>query len=178
VTSQAGGPVVIVDFDRRWPALYERARAELLTAVGPWLVAVEHVGSTAVPGLAAKPVIDIMAGLRSLGAAAHCIPRLQALGYEYVPPFEAELPERRYFRRNAGAVRTHQVHMVETSSEFWERHLLFRDYLRAHPETAAEYAALKRNLAARFRDQREAYTDAKGPFIRAVEARARAERSR
>lgn len=171
-------PVVIVDYDSRWPALFEQARAELLGAIGPWIVAVEHIGSTAVPGLAAKPIVDIMAGLRTLADAPRCIAALQPLGWLYAPENEASLPERRYFDKDLAGVRAYHLHMVETASEFWERHLLFRDFLRARRDVAQEYAQLKRQLANRFRDQRDAYTDAKGPFIRAVEARARAEQQR
>jgi len=127
-----------------------------------------------VPGLAAKAVIDILVGTRSLAEAdAHCIAPVIALGYEYVPKFELEMPYRRYFRRPAAAGNlAHHIHLVENGSEFWERHLLFRDYLRAHPPTAREYEQLKRELAPRFDDAND-YAEAKTEFIGAVEARAR-----
>ncbi len=169
-------PVVIVDYDPRWPLLFDQARSEILRAIGPRVVAVEHIGSTAVPGLAAKPIVDIMVGLRTLEVAPQCIAALQRLGWVYVPENEASFPERRYFDKDLAGIRTEHLHMVETTSEFWERHLLFRDFLRAHRDVAEEYAQLKRDLTKKFRYQRDAYTDAKGPFIRAVEARARAER--
>src|SRR3972149_3482523 len=132
--------ITIAEYDPRWPSLYEEERARILAAIGEWLADIQHVGSTAVPGLAAKPTIDIMPGIRSLADAIHCIEPLLALGYQYIPDYEVELPERRYFRRPPGeAFRgrgTHHLHMVETTSQFWRRHILFRDYLRAHPETA------------------------------------------
>ncbi|MEK7247869.1 MAG: GrpB family protein, partial [Chloroflexota bacterium] len=136
-------------------------------AIGEWAVAIEHVGSTAVPGLAAKPIIDIMPAIRSLADARHIIAPMEALGYEYVPEFEDDLPERRYFRR--GVPRSHHVHVVETTSTFWRRHLAFRDYLRAHPETAAEYAALKRRLADGYGSDSGGYTNAKTEFITRIE---------
>lgn len=170
-------PVVIADYDPAWPARFEAEKARIVGAIGAWVVAVEHIGSTAVPGLAAKPILDIMVGLPSLDCAAQCIAPLQALGYEYVPEFEATIPERRYFRRK-WAGEAYHLHMVAVTSAFWERHLLFRDYLRTHPETARAYERLKRELAARFGHDRAAYTDAKTAFITAVEEQARAACSR
>ena len=132
-------------------------------------LAVEHVGSTAVPGLAAKPIIDILVRLRSLQDAAGVIPPLEGLGYEYLPEREIETPERRFLARPKTKPRTHHIHMVEVGSDFSERHLLFRDYLRAHPDAAREYEDLKRALAAQFRENREAYTEGKTPFVRRIE---------
>jgi GrpB-like predicted nucleotidyltransferase (UPF0157 family) len=95
------------------------------------------------------------------------------LGYEYVPEFESQLPDRRYFRR--GTPETHHVHMVPVSSDYWEEHLLFRDWLRSHPQAAEEYGKLKRGLASRFRFDRDAYRAGKVPFIDTVVAAARRE---
>jgi GrpB-like predicted nucleotidyltransferase (UPF0157 family) len=165
--------IVIADYDRRWPALFEEETARILDAIGRWLVDVQHVGSTAVPGLAAKPVIDIMPGIRDLADAPHCIGPLETLGYEYMPQFEDEMPFRRYFRK--GEPRSHHLHMVEPGSDFWQRHILFRDYLRAHPQAARQYAQVKRRLAAQFGSDREGYTEAKSGFIQDIEERARRE---
>jgi GrpB-like predicted nucleotidyltransferase (UPF0157 family) len=152
--------------------MFEEERDRISGAIGRWLAAIEHVGSTSVPGLAAKPIIDIMPGLRSLADAPHIIGPMEALGYEYVPEFEAQLPERRYFRR--GIPRTHHVHVVEASSRFWRRHLAFRDWLRAHPGDAAAYAELKRKLATQYGADRAGYTDAKSEFILGIEEKAAA----
>ena len=125
------------------------------------------------PGLAAKPVIDIMVGVRSLDDSPDVVERLEAIGYEYVPEFERQMPSRRYFRKLRGGRRTHQIHLVERSdAAFWDRHVLFRDHLRAHPDDAEEYARLKRGLSRRFRDDRTAYTDAKTVFISGIVRRA------
>ncbi|MHB0874462.1 MAG: GrpB family protein [Anaerolineae bacterium] len=164
-------PVVIVDYDQEWPARFAEEREIIVAAIGPHVVAVEHVGSTAVPGLGAKPVIDIIVGVRSLADAAACIEPLAAVGYDYHRDHEAEMPERRYFdvqteRRDA------HLHMVEYGGEFWRRHLAFRDYLRAHPEASAEYDRLKRELAARFGRDRDGYTNAKSDFVKDIERRA------
>lgn len=163
-------PIVIAGYDEHWPAMFEVERTHIVDAIGDWLADIQHVGSTAVPGLAAKPVIDIMPGLRSLDDAPHIIAPMQRLGYEYVPEFEAQLPERRYFRK--GLPRTHQLHVVETTSPFWHRHLAFRDYLRSHADTRDEYAALKRKLAAQHTHNRDDYTEGKTDFIRGVEEKA------
>lgn len=163
------GPVArVVDHDPRWPRLYEEERARILVAIGPWVAGIEHVGSTAVRGLAAKPIIDVLVGIRALADAVHCIPHLQAIGYEYVPEYEKELPERRYFRKGPVENRTHHLHLVEKGGEFWTSHLRFRDYLRDHPEAVRDYDALKRSLAAKYENDRDAYTESKAEFIRAI----------
>ena len=92
-------PVVVVPYDEAWPSLYEEERARIERVIGPWVEEIEHVGSTAVPGLAAKPVIDIMVGVRSLKYSPILVERLVGIGYEYVPEFERVLPFRRYFRK-------------------------------------------------------------------------------
>jgi GrpB-like predicted nucleotidyltransferase (UPF0157 family) len=168
--------VIIVEYNPQWPLLYEEERARILGKAGDALVAIEHMGSTAVPGLGAKPIIDIMAAVRDLADAQRCIGPLQSIGYEYVPEYEGELPERRYFRKGPPESRTHHLHVVEPTSDFWERHLLFRDFLRQHPEKADEYYRLKRELADHYGQNRVGYTEAKTPFIRSVEEMARAEK--
>ena len=173
---QTRPPVTIVDYNARWPALYDEEKGRILAAIDPWVADIQHVGSTAVPGLGAKPIIDIMVGRRSLDDARHCIAPLETIGYQYIPEYEDELPERRYFRWPGGDTYrgrgSHHLHMVETTSDFWRRHLLFRDYLRRHPEVAREYECLKRELAARYGADREGYTEAKTEFITSVEEKA------
>ena len=154
--------------------MFEEERALILGVVGHAIIAIEHVSSTAVPGLGAKPVIDITAAVRRLAVAEQCVEALQGIGYGYVPAYEDVIPERRYFHKGPYQSRTHHLHMVELTSEFWERHLLFRDFLRANPDVAQEYEALKRQLAEQFGTDRVGYSEAKTPFIRAVEERVRA----
>ncbi len=169
-------PVVIVDYDPRWPAMYEEERQRILDATGDLIVAMEHIGSTAVPGVGAKPIIDLMAAVDSLADAEKCIEPLKTVGYEYVPEYNEIMPERRYFHKGPPARRTHHLHMVELTGDFWTRHLLFRDYLRAHPKEAQEYHRLKKELSARYGRDREGYTEAKASFIESVIAKAQAER--
>jgi rfaE bifunctional protein nucleotidyltransferase chain/domain len=169
-------PVQVADYDTRWPQMFEEERRRILKAIGPHVVAVEHVGSTSVPSLAAKPIIDIMAGVRSLSDAPLCVTPLHLIGFEYVPKAELLTPERRFFRKGERGAGTHHLHMVEHGGKFWQEHLLFRDYLRAHTEAAREYERLKRELAARHGAQRNSYTDGKREFVASVVEKARAEK--
>lgn len=165
--------IQILDYDPSWPALYAVERDRLLSAIGAWIADIQHVGSTAVMGLAAKPTIDIMIGVHSLASAdAHCIPAIIALGYDYIYQYETDTPERRYFQKlSAHGQHTHHIHLVLIGSDWWERHILFRDYLRAHPATADAYAQLKRQIALETTDH-HTYTDAKTDFIRGIEKQA------
>jgi GrpB-like predicted nucleotidyltransferase (UPF0157 family) len=169
---ERGDPIEVVPYDQRWEEFFADAERELRVALAPFVVEIEHIGSTAVPGLAAKPVIDIQVGIRTLDDSVEIVSAVESLGYEYVPEFEDELPDRRYFRRWIGGRRSHQVHLIERSNtEWWDRHIRFRDWLRAHDEDRDRYAELKLTLAAAHREDRRAYTDAKSDFIRAIGVR-------
>lgn len=155
--------VYISEPDIEWPAQFERERRRLADAL-PANVVLEHIGSTAVRGIAAKPTIDIMAG--TLGPALDwTIPLVAELGYDYAPEWECALPDRRYFRRGAPPIFLYQLHVVQRGGPYWRRQLRFRDLLRAEPQLAAEYEALKRRLAKSCGDDREAYTSGKGEFV-------------
>jgi GrpB-like predicted nucleotidyltransferase (UPF0157 family) len=164
-------PVSIRDYDPAWPPRFEAARSAITAAVGERLVGIEHIGSTSVPGLAAKPIIDVMPGLRRFEDGHACVAALEALGYVYRG--EYGIPGRHYFvSSNSQGRRDQHVHMLVVGSDPWTRHLLFRDYLRAHPAAALEYAALKRALAARHRWDMDAYADSKSGFVEDILARA------
>jgi GrpB-like predicted nucleotidyltransferase (UPF0157 family) len=165
--------VLVVDYDPQWPTSYEEEKERILGVIGDVAVAIEHIGSTAVPGLGAKPIIDIMVAVSRLADAERCIEPLQEIGYEYVPEYNDVIPERRYFHKGPPGARTYHLHMVELTSEFWERHLLFRDSLRTHPEEARRYHELKKELAAKFGSDRDGYTEAKTSFIESVIAKPR-----
>ena len=158
-------PVIVVPYDTNWWKLYEIEREDIIARIGDFILDIQHMGSTSVEGLAAKPIIDIMIGIRSLDDAKYCIPPLEAMGYEYVPEFEKDLPMRRYLRKSANDIRTHHIHMVERSSDFWNKHIAFRNILRSNASIRDEYSALKYRLADAYRDDREGYTDAKTDFI-------------
>lgn len=161
-------PIEVVPYDPRWPAHFERASRALMAAIGVYISTIEHIGSTAVPGLAAKPVIDILIAVNSLDDAPAFLPLLAPLGYTYIQRHEAVFPERRYLHRIARGRHTHHLHIVEPASNFFRTQLLFRDYLRSHPEAVAQYSALKYQLAEKYHYDREAYTDAKSGFIQHI----------
>ena len=168
-------PVEIAEHDPAWAARFAAQRDLLAPLLAPWLAGdVEHIGSTAVPGLAAKPIVDIMAAVRDLPAArAEAVPRLeQAAGYQFPEAFNEEMlrEHRLWLCKPSAEHRLFHLHLVAAGSGELERHLAFRDHLRARPEAAAEYEAVKRDLAARFRHDREGYTAAKTAFVRRVEA--------
>ncbi len=150
--------VRVVPYDEVWPVLYEVEAAQLREVLGSSLRVLEHVGSTAVPGLAAKPVIDIAASVEALDELEPAA--LEALGYRYVPAFEEELPNRRYFTRG-----DYHLHVYEQEHEEFMDYVRFRDYLRTHPEDADAYGALKLRLAAQHADDRAGYQQAKAPFV-------------
>ena len=158
------GTVRLAPHAEVWHRLFAREEARLRAALGGRVAAVEHVGSTAICGISAKPVIDIAAAVREIADAAACVAPLEALGYE--DRGEHGIPGRRYFTR--GEPRTHHLHVVELGGEFWRAHLLFRDHLRRHPRLAKEYEGLKKWLAAEYPEDRGAYTEGKAAFIRGV----------
>ena len=170
-----GGAIVICDYDPRWPEMFAEEDRELRAALGTLATTVEHVGSTAVPGLAGKPIIDVLVGVRSLDEArARAIAPLEALGYDYISEYERWLPGEMLFRKKDASGRwTHHVHLAEPSSDRWDEFILVRDYLRAHEAIAKEYGELKRSLAARFGDDIAGFRAAKAPFLRAIFAKAR-----
>jgi GrpB-like predicted nucleotidyltransferase (UPF0157 family) len=161
-----GQPVRIEPYDPAWPALFEEERVRLVEAIGRWAVGgIHHVGSTAVPGLDAKPVIDILVGVRDLEGSRSCFDPLARLGYLYAPYRASEM---HWFCKPHPDRRTHHLHLVPAGSRRFRDELTFREHLRSHPATADEYRRLKRRLAARFEHDREAYTEAKTEFISAT----------
>ena len=163
-------PVTVVSYDPEWPRRFDQEVAVLRAVFAGTDVAIEHVGSPAVRGLGAKPVIYVMIGLEHLDEAESRIAAVGAASYEYVQKYERQLPERRYFRKPRLGPRVYHVHCVVKGSDFWVRHLAFRDYLRAHPESASAYDELKRALAVRV--SKAEYTEAKSPFIERILAAA------
>ena len=174
----SGGSIVVVDYDPTWAALFEREHTRLANILGSGMIAIEHVGSTSVPGLAAKPIIDLLIGVKSLpDARSSFLEPLATLGYAYMPEYESWLPGELFFRKGVDGPWTHHVHMMEPSNPRWEGFIVFRDYLRSHPEIAAAYGHLKKALALVFDQDIAAFREAKSPFVRAVLAKARAEKA-
>jgi GrpB-like predicted nucleotidyltransferase (UPF0157 family) len=165
--------VAVVEYDPAWPGAFRALARRATEAIGERLMAVEHVGSTSVPGLAAKPVVDLAVVVREEDVP-HAIERLAPLGYVYRG--EQGIPGRHAFRSPPGEAK-HHLYVCVPESPGLRDHLLFRDHLRAHPDTARAYAGLKCRLATEHRDDRDAYQQAKSAFIEAVTRRAEAEAS-
>jgi len=158
VGESGGDPVEVVAYDDGWPDRFQEWKRRLETVLDP-TVSIHHVGSTSVPGLASKPVIDVLVVVTDVDDERAYLPGIESIGV----PLRSREPDHRYFRPSPGAPRVVQIHV---SNREWARdHLLFRDYLRIHSDARDAYAALKRRLAATYRDDRLAYTDGKTEFI-------------
>ena len=163
--------VRMVPHDPNWRQEFRQEAGRISAAAGSNAVAVHHVGSTAIPGIYAKPVIDLLLVIQDLAALDEKQLEMEALGYE--ARGEYGIAGRRFFRRDdKHGDRTHQVHAFEDGSPQIARHLAFRDYMIAHPETAQEYSDLKRELVAQHPNDIEAYMDGKNEFIQEVDKRA------
>ena len=160
--------VWIAEYDPNWPAMARAEMARVGAALGERALRIEHIGSTAVPGLAAKPIIDLLVGVEALDRSY--AGAIEALGYVFTPFVDS--PERHFFGRPPERPRTHHVHVVVAGGPEEHRHLAFRDFLRAHPAAAAEYAEVKRAAAAAHPDDIFAYMDAKDACVRRLEAQA------
>lgn len=161
--------IEIVEYDPRWPALYEEERARVADALGTLVETIEHIGSTSVPGLCAKPIIDLLVAVKHMAPAALYAAPLASLGYAHFPI----LGNAERYTFGKGDPHTHHLHIVQLGGEEHLRPLAFRDYLRTHPADARRYDALKRELAQRFHHDRPAYLQGKSDFVRSIEAKAR-----
>ena len=160
--SMKRAPVELTEYDPGWPAKFEAEKSILMETIGEWFFGrVEHVGSTAVPGLVAKPIIDIMFGVKSLEASRPAIDVRVRNGYEYSPYKTAVMY---WFCKPSDAFRTHHLHLIPFASLLWHERIKFHDLLRLDPALANEYAALKKQLTARYRQDRETYTEQNCPL--------------
>lgn len=162
------------DYDPAWPREFETIAQRIRTSLGALTSRVEHIGSTSVPGLAAKDVIDIGVSVASIVPRGPIVDRLEGIGFTF--QVDPTTPEHLYFKRAVEGERRVQIHVSVEGSDWERRHLAFRDWLRSHPEDASAYAALKRSLAEEHPNDVLAYTEAKGPFIVGIEAKALAAR--
>lgn len=165
-------PISLYPYDSAWPGMFEAERQQLERLLMRWLAGpIEHIGSTAVPGMLAKPVIDIMAAVHSLAASSDAKFAIAEIGYVYFPYRPEQM---HWFCKPSPERRTHHLHLVPIDSTLWNDRLVFRDYLKAVPQAATEYRELKVRLAAKYRNDREAYTDGKAEFVAMVLRQARA----
>ena len=163
----------IAPHDPAWAAAFADEAGAIRAAAGDALMGLDHIGSTAVPGLYAKPIIDMLGEAASLDAIDHAAPRIAALGYQVMGEFGIE--GRRYFRKDdANGARTHHLHVYETGSPHLARHLLFRDYLRAHPDRVTAYSQVKQDVVAGRLSPDLPYAQAKSPFVQVLKAEAKA----
>ena len=163
--------IQVVAHDPAWRGEFEAEARNITRALGDHVVRLHHIGSTAIPGIFAKPIIDFLMEVENIVELDDRSSVMEELGYEAMGEFG--IPGRRYFRKdNASGVRTHQVHAFEADSTGVERHLAFRDYMIAHPVEAQAYGDLKQKLAKEHPDDIEAYMDGKDPFIKEYETKA------
>lgn len=165
------GTVNVVAYQPAWAAAFESEKQRLQDALGGSISDIEHVGSTSVPGLAAKPIIDMIAAVDDLSAYQQLIKPLTALGYEFMP--ERVFADRVFFPKGPRENRTHHLSLVVKGSEGWTQPVLFRDYLRNNATAREQYQTLKTQLAAQYPDDRASYTKAKEQLIKQLLAEAR-----
>ncbi len=156
----------IADYSTDWPALFEEEKERIQEAIGN--VAIEHTGSTSIPGLDAKPVIDMVGIVHSLNDALQYVEKMQALGYRYTPKLEILVPDIKFFQTSAHDPRQYHISFTEKDSDFYTRQILFRDYLQKHPESVREYEKIKRELAKEHVDNFDTYNAGKTAFILSI----------
>ena len=158
--------VELLPYNPKWKKLYKKEEKLLYSAIGEYVLDIQHVGSTSIPGCKAKPIIDIAVGVKSLKAGEKCIKPLEKLGYEY--KYDAGIKGRHFFAKGSEMYRTHYVHVEKINGKLWKNHILFRDYLRSHKEVIKEYNELKEKLAKKYKDNRVAYGMEKDPFVQKI----------
>lgn len=156
--------IEIEDYNKRWSEAFEKERRSISQVLGALALDILHIGSTAVPGMAAKPIVDILVAVEHIDSGAECVSKLVEVGYRYVP--QDEDPDRIFLYK--GMPRTHHVHIVRYGSPTYHKHVAFRDYLMCHEEVRDKYRQLKKDLASRFRNDRKAYVEGKTIFIEKV----------
>ncbi len=163
------GTVTVVPHNTRWAAEFEKEKKRIVDACGDQIIAIEHIGSTSVQGMAAKPIIDMSAGIARLYDARSLIEPLSKIGYGFYKQFQHQM----LFCKGPDTRRTHYLHVMRYRGSKWQNDLLFRDYLRTHPEEVWRYTNLKETLAARYANDRQSYSDGKDRYIKSVIEKAR-----
>ncbi|MBL4755014.1 MAG: GrpB family protein [Flavobacteriales bacterium] len=161
--------IEIEKYNTAWPDAFLIEKEALLKVLAPANPVIEHIGSTAVEGLSAIPVIDIMIGLPNFKVAHQLVTPLKRLGYKHIAKYEEQMPDRMFFLKSSGGERSHHVNIVQLNEDFWDRHMFFRDHLRRHEKTRTAYQHLKTRLSKLAWEDRKQYALAKAAFIRAIE---------
>lgn len=160
--------VEIAKYNLLWPALFAKEKEALQNIFSEENFVIEHIGSTSILGLGAKPVIDIMIGVSDFSLAKNFISGIESLGYQYISRYESVMPFRKFFIKDYLGKRTHHIHLVELNTDFWKRHLAFRNYLRENDSVRDDYYLLKKRLAEREWNSGDEYAAAKSDFINQV----------
>jgi len=158
--------VRIAPYHPEWAEHFRREEELLLKLMGQTALDIRHIGSTSIVGMPAKPIVDILVGLETLSLLEPFVENLNQIGYQ--DRGDGGEPGRRYFVKGPEEKRTHHLNFCELNGIFWTRHIVFRDYLEMHPGTASQYAALKQELAAKFANDRRAYTNGKEKFVLSI----------
>ncbi|GAF65616.1 hypothetical protein BTS2_2514 [Bacillus sp. TS-2] len=166
--------VYLMDYQSKWKEQFKFERDNILDAIGDKIAAIEHIGSTSIEGIKAKPIIDIMVGVEDLSTTENLISPLSEIEFEYIP--KPELTDRRFFRKGEWGKGTCHLHICEIQSTEWAEKLWFRNYLREHPKVAESYTLLKSELATKYKYDRSTYTQKKEPFIKNIIELAKGER--
>lgn len=162
--------IFIVPYDPAWPGKFEEEKKLIEKTIGEFVIGgVHHIGSTSIPGISAKPIIDIMVGVESLEKSKPCIELLEKIQYQYFP---YKPDQEHWFCKPSPQHRTHHLHIIPTTHPDFKARLAFRDYLRNNPRYKNEYEDLKKNLAKKFINNRDAYTDAKTQFVNKILSKA------
>ncbi|MGG3927393.1 GrpB family protein [Metabacillus fastidiosus] len=163
--------ITIEEYNSNWAKQFENEKVKLKEILADKVISIEHIGSTSVEGLGAKPILDIVIGVNNLEVVSEFMEPLKQIGYEFV--YHKEFPERRFFRKGKWRAGTHHLHFYQFEGEHWNNQILFRNYLRNNPYVLKEYYQLKIDLAAKFRFDRVSYTENKSLFIQNVLQRAK-----
>lgn len=158
--------VNLSEYNLNWEKEFEIEKKRIVEVIGDKIVGIEHIGSTSIKGLEAKPIIDIIVGVQHLEEVSNIVMPLSKIEYEYV--HKPEFKDRRFFRKGLWGQGTCHLHICEMNSSEWVEKLLFRDYVRLHPDIAIEYASLKKELASKYKFDRPTYTRKKEPFIKRI----------
>jgi GrpB-like predicted nucleotidyltransferase (UPF0157 family) len=164
--------IEVVPYNPEWPNLFLAESEDIRRVFGDEIVAIHHIGSTAIPGIKAKPIVDLLGAVQDINRVNRFNPAMIDLGYE--PLGEYGIPGRRYFRKDTHGVRSHHVHVFQVGHPEIDRHIDFRDYLRHNRKDADAYSQLKESLAQQYRLDPQGYSDAKSTFIQEIDRRAAA----
>jgi GrpB-like predicted nucleotidyltransferase (UPF0157 family) len=164
------GTVKVVSYNKKWADEFEQEKARIMQVCGDKVIAIEHIGSTSVPELSAKPIIDIAVGIKRLYDAKELLKPLKKIGYNFYKDFQRQ---RLFVAKGPDEKRTHYLHVMRYKGAKWQTDQLFRNYLRTHPKEVGRYTKLKQKLSKQYADDRKAYSDGKNTFIKSVIAKAK-----